>query len=329
MAHLQFTNVQARPTEFLDLTSLTLDEFQQLVPPFEAAFQAHMAAWRLDGKPRIARRFSVYQNCPLPTPEDRLFFLLTYLKTYSLQVVQGRLFGMGQSKANQWIHVLLPALLAALRTLGDAPARSLTALAQRLSVSEVDAASVVGSLEEEPATRRHARLPPFAHDGTERRIVRPQDPPAQTACYSGKKKDHTVKNVLLVNALLLILFLSETYGGRVHDLRIAEATPYPLPAGSGLLQDLGFLSFTLPEVGILMPMKKPRGEELTLEQQEANQALHQRRLRIEHVNSSVKRCRIVKDRIRLWKEGVRDLVMEICCALHNFRVRLTPWLPMI
>jgi hypothetical protein len=52
-------------------------------------------------------------------------------------------------------------------------------------------------------------------------------------------------------------------------------------------------------------------------------------LRIEHVNSSVKRCRIVKDRMRLWKAGVRDLVMEICCALHNFRVRLNPWLPMI
>src|SRR3989440_4138949 len=110
-----------------------------------------MAAWRLDGKPRTARQFSVYKNCPLPTPEDRLLFLLTYLKTYSLQVVQGRLFGMGQSKANQWIHVLLPALLAALRTLGDAPARSLTALVQRLGVSEADAASVVGSLEEEPA----------------------------------------------------------------------------------------------------------------------------------------------------------------------------------
>jgi hypothetical protein len=147
--------------------------------------------------------------------------------------------------------------------------------------------------------------------------------------YSGKKKDNTVKNVLLVNALLTILFLSDTYGGRVHDLRIAEATPYPLPAGSGLLQDLGFLSFTLPEVEILMPTKKPRGGELPLEQDLANQVLHQRRLRIEHVNSSVKRCRIVKDRIRLWKEGVRDLVMELCCALHNFRVRLHPWLPMI
>ena len=150
MAGIRFIEVQPRPMEFLDLTSLTLDEFEQLVPPFETAFQAHMAQWRLDGKPRTSRQFSVYKNCPLPTPHDRLFFLLTYLKTYSLQVVQGRLFGMGQSKANKWIHVLLPALQAALRTLGDTPARSLTALAQRLGVSEADAASVVAPLEESP-----------------------------------------------------------------------------------------------------------------------------------------------------------------------------------
>jgi hypothetical protein len=149
VAHVQFTDVQDRPTELLDLTSLTLDELQQLVPPFEAAFQAHMAMWRLDGTPRIARRFSVYQNCPLPTPEDRLLFILTYVKTYSLQVVQGRLFGMGQSKANQWIHVLLPVLLTALRPLGAAPARSLSALAQRLGVSEADATTVVAPLAEE------------------------------------------------------------------------------------------------------------------------------------------------------------------------------------
>ena len=78
-----------------------------------------------------------------------------------------------------------------------------------------------------------------------------------------------------------------------------------------------------------MPTKKPRGQELTVEQQRANQALHHRRLRIEHVNSSVKRCRVVKDRIRLWKESSRDLVMEVYCALHHFRVRLTPWQPRI
>src|SRR5262245_24134209 len=151
MASVRFTDLQSRPLEFLDFTSLTLDEFQQLVPPFETAFQTHMAVWRMDGKPRIARRFTVYNNCPLPTPEERLLFILVYLKTYVLQVVHGRLFGMVQGKANQWIHVLLPVLLAALRALGDAPARSLTALAQRLGVSEADAATVVIPLAAEPA----------------------------------------------------------------------------------------------------------------------------------------------------------------------------------
>ncbi len=151
MVGLRFTELQSRPMEFLDFTSVTLDEFQQLVPPFEAAFHARMAVWRMDGQPRTARRFTVYNNCPLPTPEDRLLFILTYLKTYALQVVQGRLFGMVQGKANQWIHVLLPVLLAALRALGDAPARSLSALAQRLGVSEADTATVVTPLEEEPA----------------------------------------------------------------------------------------------------------------------------------------------------------------------------------
>jgi hypothetical protein len=109
-----------------------------------------MAAWRMDGKPRTARQFTVYKTCPLPTPEDRLLFILTYLKTYALQVVHGRVFGMVQGKANQWIHILLPALLAALRALGDAPARSLTALAQRLGVAEADTATVVAPLTEEP-----------------------------------------------------------------------------------------------------------------------------------------------------------------------------------
>ena len=161
MASIRFTDVQARPSEFLDLTSLTLDEFQQLVPPFEMAVHAHLAAWRLDGKPRIARQFTVYKNCPLPTPEDRLFFILVYLKTYALQVVQGCLFGMGQSKANQWIHVLLPALLAALRALGDASTRSLTALAQRLGVVEADAATVVVPLEEEPVPLATASASPL------------------------------------------------------------------------------------------------------------------------------------------------------------------------
>jgi hypothetical protein len=143
MGTLRFADLQTRPTELLDLTSLTVEEFQQLVPPFEAAFQAHMAQWRFDGQPRTARRYSTYKTCPLPTPEDRLLFILAYLNTSPLQVVQGRLFGMDQSKANQWIHVLLVVLQATLRALGDAPSRSLQELAQRMGVTEAEAAGLV------------------------------------------------------------------------------------------------------------------------------------------------------------------------------------------
>jgi hypothetical protein len=164
MGTLRFVDLQTRPTEVLDLTSLTLDEFRQLVPPFETTFQAHMAAWRLDGQPRTARRYTTYKNCPLPTPEDRLLFILVYLKTYPLQVVQGRLFGMGQSKAHQWLHVLLTVLQATLRALGDAPTRSVTGLAKRLGMTEADANALVVSVPEprpsaDPPAPTSARVP--------------------------------------------------------------------------------------------------------------------------------------------------------------------------
>jgi Zn ribbon nucleic-acid-binding protein len=134
---------------------------------------------------------------------------------------------------------------------------------------------------------------------------------------------------MLINALLTILFLSDTWEGSAHDKRIADTTPYGLPEGSELMQDLGFVGYTPQGVIIVMPSKKPRGGELSEEQKAENRAVSRRRVRIEHVNSSVKRCRVVKDTLRLWKEGVRDMVMEVACGLHNFRVRLNPWQPML
>lgn len=134
---------------------------------------------------------------------------------------------------------------------------------------------------------------------------------------------------MLINAIVQILFLSETCGGRRHDKRIVDETPYPLPKGRELLQDLGFLGFTLEGVHVQTPPRKPRGGELTAEQKAANQALASRRVPIEHVNSSVKRLRILKEPCRLFKQGVRDMVMEIGCALHNVRARITPtWQPL-
>src|SRR5215813_11748127 len=133
---LRYRDIPPHTTDVLDLTSLTVDEFAALVPPFEAAFLGYMAAWTLHGRCRQARRYTTYKNCPLPTPEDRLLSVLVYLKQHPTQLLHGRLFGMRQSKATQWIHVLLPVLRNALRTLGDAPCRSVTALRQHLGETE-------------------------------------------------------------------------------------------------------------------------------------------------------------------------------------------------
>jgi hypothetical protein len=131
--------------------------------------------------------------------------------------------------------------------------------------------------------------------------------------------------VLLAEENGTIHFVSDTHEGSTHDKPIADTTPYPLPEGSELLQDLGFQGFTLDGVQIIQPHKKPRGKQLTDEQKAENKSISHRRVRIEHIICSVKRCRIVKETIRLLKDTAHDMVMAICCGLHNFRLRLNPW----
>lgn len=130
---LGYASERDKANQILNLTSLTAEEFEQLVEPFEQAFVRHMSQWTMDGKPRTARAYTPYVNSPLPTPEDRLLFLLTYLKVASLQVAHAALFGMTQPNANKWLHLLLLVLHQTLRDVGDAPARHLLVLRERLS----------------------------------------------------------------------------------------------------------------------------------------------------------------------------------------------------
>jgi hypothetical protein len=112
----------------------------------------------------------------------------------------------------------------------------------------------------------------------------------------------------------------------VASMRSPLLTQRPLacPRGASCYRIWACLALTLPQVGILLPTKQPRGQALSLELPLAHQALYDRRWRMEHVNSSVQRCRVVTDRIRLWKAGVRDVVIARCCAVHTVRVHLAP-----
>jgi hypothetical protein len=149
---LRYRDLPTHTTDVLDLTSLTVNEFAALVSPFEAAFLGYMAEWTLHGRRRQARRYTTYKNCPLPTPEDRLLFVLVYLKQNPTQLLHGCLFEMRQSKATQWIHVLLPVLRNTLRTLGDAPCRHVEALRAQLGLAEPLSPAEVSLAEEVQAT---------------------------------------------------------------------------------------------------------------------------------------------------------------------------------
>lgn len=153
---IRYADEHATTHRIHELTSLTNEQFTALVAPFEAAFVRHMDAWTMEGRPRTGRRYSQYANCPLPTPEDRLLFILSYLKVAALQVAHGALFGMSQSNANKWIHVLLVVLEQTLGDVGDLPARHLQDLRVRL-----EALQAPDSTESHPlfiTTARNAQL---------------------------------------------------------------------------------------------------------------------------------------------------------------------------
>lgn len=145
MGQRRYEDLATNPEQIVALTSLTLEEIAELVGPFETAFQERMALWTLEGKRRHKRSYVTYVNSPLPTPEERLLFILSYLKENPTQTYHGYLYGMSQGKANQWIHTLFPVLQTALRLLGDAPARSFVEVQQRLERATEQSADTASS----------------------------------------------------------------------------------------------------------------------------------------------------------------------------------------
>lgn len=296
----KFQDIARNPSEFLAMTGYTLEEFNALLPWFEEDLAE--SKYTLEGKERQNKMVD-YANSPLPTTKDKLFFILVYTKQYPTQSMQGVIFGISQSKANLWIHFLTPILQSALAKSGEAPCRNMDEFpSQDFTV--------------------------FAHDGTERPIQRPADKAEQKQYYSGKQKRHTVKNNVLANTICKVVYLTPTVEGKRHDKKLADESGYELPEGSVLLQDTGFQGFTAEGVLIIQPQKKPRGRELYAEEKEANRDISRLRVRIEHVINGVKRYRIVKDKCRNWVKGFKDMIMEIACGLHNFRLNFRPWKPM-
>ena len=137
----RYDEVTQRAGSLRAMTGLTEPEFTALLPHFERALAAYLQDRTIDGQPRTSRRYSAYDNCPLPTIADKLLFILTYLKQNPIQEVQGQLFGMSQSNANKWIHVLHPVLNQALANQELLPARTAEEFAAMFETHSVDGSS--------------------------------------------------------------------------------------------------------------------------------------------------------------------------------------------
>jgi Helix-turn-helix of DDE superfamily endonuclease/DDE superfamily endonuclease len=219
-----YTTLQTDRRQFLALTGLTLREFQLLLTALPQAYQrVYPADQTTEGQPR---QRSAGGGCKglLPCPEDKLLFILVYLKTYPLQVVMGELFDLSQPRVNYWIQRLVPVLQEALDELGVCPERNASHFAQSQAAAEAEPRLII--------------------DGTERRRQRPKNPEKQALHDSGKKKTHTDKNVVIATLpRKRIDFLSHTCVGKTHDKKIADTEGIAYPPEAILYQDTGFQGY--------------------------------------------------------------------------------------
>ena len=288
---MKYEEARKKPRVFQQLTGMTTEEFDKLKGAFEAAYEEEE---RQRGKPgSTAGRKAV-----LRTSEDKLFFLLFYLRHYPVQEVLAFLFGISQGQANHWIHRLTPVLKKALAAAKELPGRT--------------ADEVKGRMRKCPKRA-------FIIDGTDRPIRRPQDSERRRTDYSGKKKRHVKKNIVITEkATGKVLGLGATQPGSKHDKACADEDGYTFPRGSTLLQDTGFQGYAPQGAAVEQPTKKPRGKELSPEQKEENRMVSSQRVSVEHSIGGIKIFHVVSAVFRNIKEGFDDLVMEAVCGLFNF-----------
>lgn len=296
---LLYKNIKNSPSVLLSVTGLTGAEFGKLLPLFEEAWNDYVTEKYIKNKER-KRGYGGGRRPKLRHTEDRLFFILFYLKTYPIQQVLAVLFGMSQSQANVWVRRLAEVLRRALGKGAYLPERN--------------------PGKSEDALKKCPRLC-FVTDGTEREIQRPKDPERQKFFFSGKKKTHTLKNNFIADAgSRKVVYLSGTYEGKKHDKKIWDEENPNFPEGSTVFKDTGFQGWEPENAIACQPEKKPRGKELPTEDRISNTMIASVRIIAEHVVAGIKRLRILRDVFRNTKEGFGDLVMEIACALHNLRV---------
>lgn len=289
-----------RPKHFRRLTGLTLDEFTEVLDKFQSSWQMFVKSEFLSKERK--RAYGGGRHTRLLSLEDKLLFILVYVRIYPLEFMQGALFNLTEGRACQWINRLLPILDEALGYTHKRPARGRNFDELIRDFPELVELGILT-------------------DGSERPVRRPKNKDKQKSQYSGKKKRHTVKNIIMTHPKTnAVLFLGKTQDGKVHDKTCIEDENIKCRDPIKMLTDLGFLGLQIFNILIYTPKRKPKGKELTDDQKTINRIISSTRVKVEHAISGIKRNRSVLDICRNTKERTSDLLMSIACGLHNTRV---------
>ena len=236
---LRYVELKEKPREFLSVTSLTAEEFQVLLPTFEKCYQLLPPPKPKVAKKKKQRARGGGRKAKLSDISDKLLFILAYQKTAPLQTLHGLQFGISQGRVNYWVHRLLPVLQMSLDGLGMKPERNGEQVAQRIEAQEGGAN--------------------LSLDAAERLLQRPVNDAKQRRKYSGKKKTHTDKNLLLVNEnTKKVVSLSDTVEGKMHDKKLADKSTISYPKNASVTQDTGLQGYQPKGVLVEQPKKSQR-----------------------------------------------------------------------
>lgn len=309
---MDYEKISKRPNQLLSITSVTSEEFAELLEIFEKHLNRCL---------RYTTRGTIRLNGPsypdlLPNATQFLFFTLAYFKNNTLQEYHAASFGMSQPSASRHFKTGRKCLNRTLNTLGYLPCRDGTEFAIKMEQRRKKLSTQEQEDEQEYRDRNGEH---YFVDASDTRIERPVNQEEQTTNYSGKHHWHEVKNTFISNEYRDILYLGPTSAGTIHDKKMLDEEQIVFPQDAFLWKDLGYVGYSPEQVQSFELHKKPKGAELSKLQKQENTAISSVRIVIEHTISGFKRCRIVKEIMRFYDLEIRDTIIETCAALHNFR----------
>lgn len=284
------------------LTGLKVSEFTALV----ADFTFHYKTFEAKRKKDRLRRVGGGRDSKIETIEEKLFYILWYMKTYPTFDVASFNVGFARSSACTWMHDLLPILELTMKRKFVLPERKIS------------------------NPEEYFRLFPEAKevfvDAVERLRQRPKKKKAQRRAYSGKKKAHTRKSVIISDKKRRVLVVTKQKSGRRHDKRLADKEDVfkQLPKEITVWADTAFTGVETDHNNLHIPKKKPRGRELTADEKETNKIISSYRAIVEHTIGGIKRYRCMSEKLRNRKPFIDDQFLLLSAGLWNYHLSLSP-----